>query len=387
MKKILYFTVVALTVVACGRGPKHIDEIQNAKIEALEIQNQKRYQLVTDPASGLSGVADMTGKIFVPVKYKDIVPYFNTNKSEDLFMVATSEGLCGAYNASGKKIIKEEYDAMKVYPAASKVDTIPVIMVYKTKQRNNTYEIGPNGEKIVDDGSDVLCGALGADGKELVPCKFKHIEYCGKGFFEVTTTVDKNFETFKGLYKDGKEVIPCEYDILKVSGFANGAAAATNNQKTKSWCAFDLANGGAKTNLFYDGPQLSVSDNFIIFPLRNPTTRSFKAQVVDFSGNTVISADKYNKIREFNGSFICDAGGHDVILDKSQKEVFGEKSCRLKYESGVLIVDNQNRGRKGVITLSGKWIIPCEYSHIDIKPGKILAYPYGRGRVKEFPLP
>lgn len=388
MKKFILLTVIALTVVACGRGPKHINDVPNAQVSTLLADSEERYQRVTDPATGLSGLAEMDGSIFLPVKYTNIVACFNYDKNKDLFLVSTPEELCGVVNTSGKTVIKEEYDEIRISQETSRADSIVVFVTTKKRQRNYDYEVGPEGKKrtIRDDGYDFLHGIITPEGKELVPCEFDKVRYAGRGFFEVTTPKDKKQDVYHGLYKDGKAVVPCEYNSLHVSGSANGALACISTGKTQTWYAFDLADGGTKTKLLYDKLSIGVSDNYIIHSERNPTTRSFKAKVLNFKGDVVIYAEQYNNIKEHDGFFVCDAGAYDVLLNSGRQEIFGEKYYRLEYVNGVFIASDRNKGAKGVITKDGKWIVPCRYRKIVVEKDKILAYPGGR-EIKEFPLP
>lgn len=104
MKKLILMAVIVMMAVGCGRGPKHVKDIKDAQVSAMSFNSQERYQLVTDPATKLSGVAEKDGSILIPVKYTNIVPCYNTDKNKDVFLVCNPEGLCGAYDTGGKKL-------------------------------------------------------------------------------------------------------------------------------------------------------------------------------------------------------------------------------------------------------------------------------------------
>lgn len=388
MKKLILMAVIVMMAVGCGRGPKHVKDIKDAQVSAMSFNSQERYQLVTDPATKLSGVAEKDGSILIPVKYTNIVPCYNTDKNKDVFLVCNPEGLCGAYDTGGKKIIKDKFADISLISISGKTDSLFVFQVGNNKKRNIDYEVGSEGnkKKIHDDGSDHLIGIMSVEGKELVPCEFRSVDYAGNGFFEVVTVLDKELESYSGLYKDGKEVIPCKYSSLKVSGYANGALASISQENGKEWYAFDLTDGCAKTKLLYDGMSVRVSDHFIIYPDRNPQTMSFKDQVLNFKGGVVIAPNEFNKIDEKDGFFICDAGGYDILMNSAYQTVFEDKYYRLQPENGLFITFDRNRRKKGMITKEGKWIVPCNYSDIEVKDNKIMAYS-GRNTVTEFPLP
>lgn len=387
MKNFILLTVIALTVVACGHSPKHIKDIKNVQTSALSSGSEERYLLVTDPASNLCGIAEINGSIILPPKYKDVVVCFNTIKSNDIFLVANPKGLCGAYNTSGKSIIKEEYDELTLSPEVSKTDTLVVFRTTLQKQRNYEYEVEADGEKktIIDDEFDLLYGILSLDGKTLVPCKFRHVTYVGNKLFKVESPKDRNQHTYFGMYKDNNDVIPCEYTSLKISSSVNGAVACISSKDIKTWYAFDLTDGCRKTKLLYDNSAIGVSDHFIIISERNSQTRSFKDKVLDFKGNEIISAEEFNKIKEHDGFFVCNAGAYDILLDSSLNKIFGEKYYRISYNSGIFIVKDNN-GHQGVIDKSGKWLIPCTYGKIVVSQGKIVGYQNSR-KAYEIALP
>lgn len=378
-------------------GPKHLSDVDNAKTYPIAYNDKECYQIVHDTVADVFGVADLEGRLVVPVEYVDIRPLLHpADRRHDLFIVRDKGMKAGVVGYGGKKVIKPKFEDVVFHEFASKTDSIEGFIVSRSKDRNYTYDVSiENGEsrRFVDDSKDFARGYYSVEGKELVPCEFSNLSYAGKGYFCVTTVPDRQLRSYKGVYKDGDDVIPCEYYSMQISGNANGVVGRTYGEKEKDgkYFLFDLADGASKTRFY--GTNASVTDNYVTSVNRGDRGR--KTGVYDFKGNTVIPADKWDKVFETDGFFRCSEysnRGCYVLINPDMKEVFYEKNARLEplkgtnlYSVYVDIKDGLYFDKYGVIDTTGRWVVPCRYESVKVVDGRIRAYT-SRDQYDDYPV-
>lgn len=387
---LLNLSMFAILVSSCG--PRNVKDLKDVEILPIKNQEETRYQGIHDKSTNLYGIATLDGDIILQPKYTGFITQFSTDKPEkDVIIVQNPEGKIGAYSSSGKKLIDEKYESVEYQKYTSKTDSLEGFLIVKKQQRNYEYEVGPEdkSKKIVDDEYDFLYGFTTLEGKELVPCKFKRFDYCGKGYFKVETPSDKNFNTYYGLYRNGDDIIPCKYHSMSVSGYANGAVATISNEKgiekLDERFLFDLENKCKKTK-FHE--KAYATDNYVKSKERFDGV--YSCAIYDFSGYAIINYGKYSDIDEVDGIFLCTPLGkrQTLIVDAAVtgRDIFNEEGIIIKYTDGIFVGENVRNGRKGVIDKNGKWYVPCRYLGIKVKDGKIEAYP-GGPNVEEYAIP
>lgn len=314
------------------------------------------------------GVFNLDGELIIePDKYTDIIV-------EPQFICVSFGEFSGIFSRSGEKITDIEY-----------TEVIPFQKLVIVKNDNECQAFDYKGNKLLPEGaSDVYyCEWVGTKGDE--DCDF----YADKetpGILLYETAANKygvNNET-------GEKIIPAEYDHIEVY---NDHYEAKKFKKSR---ILDLK--GQPISSFYD--QILVeNDGYIVqnnnlcgfinkngkevLPLEYSNmwfTSKDWLGVTNDEGKCALFTNKGIKLLDFEYDHICDAGNNQndyfvyVIRDKKHGIFDGKKfilpikfkDINFSYINETPYWIAQRDGKVGLFHITGKSLIPCNYSSISL---------------------
>jgi len=186
------------------------------------------YYLTRD---GKMGMADTTGKQFLPFKFSHAEPFVRYSNEVAKVLLVKDNGLCGIADFTGKILVPELYDQIFTVSGLKK----PLYLVFSKQSEGIADEAGnvliavknwrlgdvnDNGVIVNQDG---YAGVLNWQQKAIVPIKYQQVSLAGKCF--IVRTGDKH-----GAFDlQGKEIIPMEYDYI--SWYMQSVLFVTKNRR------------------------------------------------------------------------------------------------------------------------------------------------------------
>lgn len=360
----------AAIFTSCGSGSKRVEDFKNAEVGPIIIQDRVRYQRVHNLDDNTVGVADTLGNIIVPVKYAQFqLLAHQSDPGLDRVIVMTPDQKMGLVDIKGDNIIKPKFESLSYRRVMAPSDSI-------------------DGFVASNSSDGFVTGYYDSDGNCLVPFEVVSFSYEGNGNFVVKKRdrKEESSRDYVGLYANGKEVIPVEYRTLRVSGSGNGALATTWDDKSTSWSSkeyvvFNLADGVNKT--IFHGRIPRLTDHYAVY--EEKVDGAYREGLRDFDAQIVFPAGEFSQMNESDGYILGSTAsnrGYSVLFDKDRNRVFDNKYVSLSPVKGTdLFIAYTDFGehsyvnKYGVINGKGVWVVPQDYAHIEIFPGKIHAYP------------
>jgi len=173
----------------------------------------KVYYLTRD---GKMGMADTTGKQFLPFKFSHAEPFVRYSNEVAKVLLVKDNGLCGIADFTGKILVPELYDQIFTVSGLKK----PLYLVFSKQSEGIADEAGnvliavknwrlgdvnDNGVIVNQDG---YAGVLNWQQKAIVPIKYQQVNLAGKCF--IVKTGDK----YGAFNLQGNEIIPVGYDYI-----------------------------------------------------------------------------------------------------------------------------------------------------------------------------
>jgi len=310
--------------------------------------------------SGISGVIDRNGKMLIPLSYDEISDY------EDGLAAASKSGVFGFIDKNGKTVIPFIYETAGPFNEGTAVcmlqgkygiintsgnTVVPFEYDAVENFRNGVARVR-QGDKwgLVNKESQIVVAPVYDDigiyssGRALVVLNKK------AGYIDTTGTV----------------IIPLIYDtppdLMERSGFINNRAVIRSNGK---YGVIDLM--GKKTVPFRFQEMSLLSDTTLFAVKLNG-----KWGVTDRTGLKAVIPFRYDGIVEgVNHHFIVWIKQRAGLISTSGKKIIDFNFEYLNMLNDSLLISGNN-GLFGLISISGKVVLPEVYTRIDKNDGDFL---------------
>lgn len=277
--------------------------------------------------------------------------------SEYKYFVLKENDKYGVIDAKGNKIIEAKYENVKI-PNPEK----PVFICYEGE---NTKVINENGEEIFTEYQNIEPLRLKNILSDLMyeksilkyskDGKYGIIDLSGK---KITNAIYEDIDTLQ--FKEGELLVKKDgkYGVINIKG-----ATIVKAQYDK-----------IEVDKFYEEGNSYKKAGYIV---SKTTKEGYRYGYVNLEGKEIIEI-KYNdlyRVMEVNSDdtyIICAENGKYGLLKNNEKIIDNEYQSLLYNESNNTVT--ALKGRKyGVLSLTGKTIIPFEYKQIDITGEYIYA--------------
>ena len=277
--------------------------------------------------------------------------------SEYKYFVLKENDKYGVIDAKGNKIIEAKYENVKI-PNPEK----PVFICYEGE---NTKVINENGEEIFTEYQNIEPLRLKNILSDLMyeksilkyskDGKYGIIDLSGK---KITNAIYEDIDTLQ--FKEGELLVKKDgkYGVINIKG-----ATIVKAQYDK-----------IEVDKFYEEGNLYKKAGYIV---SKTTEEGYRYGYVNLEGKEIIEI-KYNdlyRVMEVNSDdayIICAENGKYGLLKNNEKIIDNEYQSLLYNESNNTVT--ALKGKKyGVLSLTGKTIIPFEYKQIDITGDYIYA--------------
>lgn len=277
--------------------------------------------------------------------------------SEYKYFVLKENDKYGVIDAKGNKIIEAKYENVKI-PNPEK----PVFICYEGE---NTKVINENGEEIFTEYQNIEPLRLKNILSDLMyeksilkyskDGKYGIIDLSGK---KITNAIYEDIDTLQ--FKEGELLVKKDgkYGVINIKG-----ATIVKAQYDK-----------IEVDKFYEEGNSYKKAGYIV---SKTTEEGYRYGYVNLEGKEIIEI-KYNdlyRVMEVNSDdtyIICAENGKYGLLKNNEKIIDNEYQSLLYNESNNTVT--ALKGRKyGVLSLTGKTIIPFEYKQIDITGEYIYA--------------
>lgn len=277
--------------------------------------------------------------------------------SEYKYFVLKENDKYGVIDAKGNKIIEAKYENVKI-PNPEK----PVFICYEGE---NTKVINENGEEIFTEYQNIEPLRLKNILSDLMyeksilkyskDGKYGIIDLSGK---KITNAIYEDIDTLQ--FKEGELLVKKDgkYGVINIKG-----ATIVKAQYDK-----------IEVDKFYEEGNSYKKAGYIV---SKTTEEGYRYGYVNLEGKEIIEI-KYNdlyRVMEVNSDdtyIICAENGKYGLLKNNEKIIDNEYQSLLYNESNNTVT--ALKGRKyGVLSLTGKTIIPFEYKQIDITGDYIYA--------------
>lgn len=277
--------------------------------------------------------------------------------SEYKYFVLKENDKYGVIDAKGNKIIEAKYENVKI-PNPEK----PVFICYEGE---NTKVINENGEEIFTEYQNIEPLRLKNILSDLMyeksilkyskDGKYGIIDLSGK---KITNAIYEDIDTLQ--FKEGELLVKKDgkYGVINIKG-----ATIVKAQYDK-----------IEVDKFYEEGNSYKKAGYIV---SKTTKEGYRYGYVNLEGKEIIEI-KYNdlyRVMEVNSDdayIICAENGKYGLLKNNEKIIDNEYQSLLYNESNNTVT--ALKGKKyGVLSLTGKTIIPFEYKQIDITGDYIYA--------------
>lgn len=277
--------------------------------------------------------------------------------SEYKYFVLKENDKYGVIDAKGNKIIEAKYENVKI-PNPEK----PVFICYEGE---NTKVINENGEEIFTEYQNIEPLRLKNILSDLMyeksilkyskDGKYGIIDLSGK---KITNAIYEDIDTLQ--FKEGELLVKKDgkYGVINIKG-----ATIVKAQYDK-----------IEVDKFYEEGNSYKKAGYIV---SKTTEEGYRYGYVNLEGKEIIEI-KYNdlyRVMEVNSDdayIICAENGKYGLLKNNEKIIDNEYQSLLYNESNNTVT--ALKGKKyGVLSLTGKTIIPFEYKQIDITGDYIYA--------------
>lgn len=277
--------------------------------------------------------------------------------SEYKYFVLKENDKYGVIDAKGNKIIEAKYENVKI-PNPEK----PVFICYEGE---NTKVINENGEEIFTEYQNIEPLRLKNILSDLMyeksilkyskDGKYGIIDLSGK---KITNAIYEDIDTLQ--FKEGELLVKKDgkYGVINING-----ATIVKAQYDK-----------IEVDKFYEEGNSYKKAGYIV---SKTTEEGYRYGYVNLEGKEIIEI-KYNdlyRVMEVNSDdayIICAENGKYGLLKNNEKIIDNEYQSLLYNESNNTVT--ALKGKKyGVLSLTGKTIIPFEYKQIDITGDYIYA--------------
>ena len=265
------------------------------------------------------------------------------------YFVVKENDKYGVINTNGEKIVKTEYDNVKI-PNPEK----PVFICYKD---NNTKVFNEKGEEIY------------TEYKNIEPLRLKDI--ASDLTYEKTTLKYADNNKFGIISIDGKKITDAIYEDIDTLQFKEGELLVKQNGKygvinIKGVTIVNPIYDEINSDKYYEEQLEYKKSGYIV---KKTTDEGYRYGYVDYKGKQIIDT-KYNdlyRITDINNEnvyLICAQNGQYGLL-RNKKKIINNEYQSLTYNDSNNTITALKGKRYGVINIDGKVIVPFEYKQID----------------------
>lgn len=269
-------------------------------------------------------------------------------KEYKYFVVKENEKY-GVINTNGEKIVKTEYDNVKI-PNPEK----PVFICYKD---NNTKVFNEKGEEIY------------TEYKNIEPLRLKDI--ASDLTYEKSTLKYADNNKFGIISIDGKKITDAIYEDIDTLQFKEGELLVKQNGKygvinIKGVTIVNPIYDEINSDKYYEEQLEYKKSGYIV---KKTTDEGYRYGYVDYKGKQIIDT-KYNdlyRITDINNEnvyLICAQNGQYGLV-RNKKKIINNEYQSLTYNDSNNTITALKGKRYGVININGKVIVPFEYKQID----------------------
>ena len=263
----------------------------------------------------------------------------------------------GVINTNGEKIVKTEYDDVKI-PNPEKA----VFICYKD---NNTKVLNEKGEEIY------------TEYKNIEPLRLKDI--ASDLTYEKTTLKYADNGKFGIINIDGKKITDAIYEDIDTLQFKEGELLVKQNEKygvinIKGVTIVKPVYDEISSDKYYEEQLGYKKSGYIV---KKTTDEGYRYGYVNYKGKQIIDT-KYNdlsRITDINNEnvyLICAQNGQYGLI-KNKKKIINNEYQALTYNDSNNTITALKGKRYGVINIEGKVIVPFEYKEIDTTGKNIYA--------------
>lgn len=273
------------------------------------------------------------------------------------YFVVKENDKYGVINTNGEKIVKTEYDDVKI-PNPEKA----VFICYKD---NNTKVLNEKGEEIY------------TEYKNIEPLRLKDI--ASDLTYEKTTLKYADNGKFGIINIDGKKITDAIYEDIDTLQFKEGELLVKQNEKygvinIKGVTIVKPVYDEISSDKYYEEQLGYKKSGYIV---KKTTDEGYRYGYVNYKGKQIIDT-KYNdlsRITDINNEnvyLICAQNGQYGLI-KNKKKIINNEYQALTYNDSNNTITALKGKRYGVINIEGKVIVPFEYKEIDTTGKNIYA--------------